>query len=263
VKVPKIADRWAYKTQNVPGTDYAILTIEVERLKKEVYRAPTAEELEAFNAAKAADKKQKAETLPKAPPLINLTDEEAEKLQAVWNVGCRAGYTNEPGAVIRMTQDEYSAKSKGGFACAKTYDIVGGGQKVNTAYYAENFPTVARVRGSHNSVVVITDKPQKPAPAVWEDPRPAARAEVLKQLPELAKAIQDAQPHYFENLGRKYRHVFGLARLVGLAQYRDSMSWGLTEEGYSLLREMEGATPAVADAAPATPATGEQMQLAL
>src|SRR5207244_2536602 len=105
--------------------------IDVERLGTDVYREPTAEELAAFLADRKTEKKAalKKETIP----LINPTDEEAERLQAAWNERARDEHEKRniysspearerhsaqfnPAQVCRITQATYSQNSKGAYA---------------------------------------------------------------------------------------------------------------------------------------------------
>ena len=173
VKVPKV-EGWAYKIANVPGTDYALMTIETERLKKEVYTAPTSEELEAFEAAKKADKKQKAAVLPKGVPLVNPTDDDAEKLQALWNYKAKQSRwgsgTDKTKPVMRMTQAQYSEFSKGTYSKCETKFIKDNGEETYKQYYGnveDGSAFKVRVCGyDPRQVIIITDKPQKPLPGL-------------------------------------------------------------------------------------------------
>jgi hypothetical protein len=231
VKVPPVKG-WVYKVANVPGTDYALMTIETERLNKEVYTPPTDEELEAFEAAKKAEKKQRAEALPKAPPLINPTVEDAEKLQAIWN-GQKIAH--EPCKVMLMTQEQYTAAGKN-YTKPETKEITGGGYRMRPHYATCNFPAVAKIRAYHGSVIVLTDKPQKPlTPEMWHDPRPALLAEVSDRIDELYQIIQRAGG-WSDKITGPDRELFDNARRVGLA-YQSSMSqFGLEPEGWEILK---------------------------
>ena len=183
VKVPKV-EGWAYKIANVPGTDYALMTIETERLNKAVYTAPTTEELAAFETSKKAEKKQKAAVLPKALPLVNPTNEEAEKLQAVWNSKRRTEWEKResskygpdfvPAKVAHITQERYSEISKGSYTHAETAEVCAAGNVKSGHWNAGEYnasigPALCKVRvykGDHGrQVIVITDKPQKAFPA--------------------------------------------------------------------------------------------------
>src|SRR6185295_11221146 len=97
-------------------------TINIERLKVEAYRPPT----EADKAALEATIKAEKAAAPKVftPPLINPTDEDAERLVAQWNEVRRADFEKRHGAgsqyykfelceVRKMPQAFYSANSKG------------------------------------------------------------------------------------------------------------------------------------------------------
>ena len=92
------------------GDGPAPLTLQsfnIERLGEAAYRAPTDGEREAFAAKQVAAKdaaRASAKENPK-PQLINPTDADAERLQALWNVGAKY-----PSQVWRMTQDDYAAR---------------------------------------------------------------------------------------------------------------------------------------------------------
>ncbi len=164
-------------------------TIETERLPADAYRAPTAEELAAFQAMIKAEKA----AAPKVavPPLINPTDADAERLQALWNDRAKEerresnirrygkDYPDEfkPSTVCRITQAVYSANSKGGMARAKTVEIGHNAQLQPTGYSSKKIPVVCNLRTSYadgfnygpKRVIILTDKPQKPLPAaVWQ-----------------------------------------------------------------------------------------------
>jgi hypothetical protein len=162
---------WQYMTQNIPGTKYAISTIEVEKMKKGGYRAPTEEEKAAFEVFKkelAAGKKSATKTIP----LINPTDECAAELQKVLNAEHRSSVICvgfEDNTPARITQARYSANSGGSYANCEAVE------------FTEQYRQVWRVRGkavaafkvrlqvrgcSGYRVIILTDKPQKPLPAL-------------------------------------------------------------------------------------------------
>jgi len=141
-----------------------------------------------------AAKKAKAEAkklLPPDPELINPTDADAERLQALWNAKASAGLTGynlenfKPSQVVRITQAQYSAHSKGTYANAGTKGLCAEGvpfraysglyAEKRTAALAKQGPVLCKVRRANRlkfyspeRVVILTDKPQKPLPAsVW------------------------------------------------------------------------------------------------
>ena len=175
--------------------------LNVERLGSEVYRAPTDEERTAFAAAKKAEAAERKATAPKAPSLINPTDEDAERLQAVLNAAAKKDlcarmlkaygrdYAEDfkPSTVFTMTQAQYSDYSRGTYGRGETRGVCKCGEleprasnmwRNGEAEEAKRRgPAVCKVRlGSGNGsdygaqrVIVINDKPQKPLPAaVWE-----------------------------------------------------------------------------------------------
>lgn len=158
---------WGTSTGYTPESNYteratkpALIKRNVERLGESAYRAPTDAEREAFTAQQKADKT----AAPKAPPLINPTPEDAAKLQAVWNSQTKKG---EPGEPHEMIQRRYSFLSRGD--AVATYGIDANGRK---SMYSKQ-PEVFRVRTAcrfcgADSVIVLTDKPQKSLPLDWE-----------------------------------------------------------------------------------------------
>ncbi len=175
-------------------------TVEVERASPGCYRAPTADELAAFEV----DKKARKAAAPKADPcpLINPTDAEAERLQSLWNERakerhCRIhlksygkDYADEfkPASVRRITQATYSANSKGAYARAETREVCRDAElkdRFSGMYSSEREAREKRIGApvcsvrlttdnnastyAPKSVIILTDKPQKPLPAVvWE-----------------------------------------------------------------------------------------------
>lgn len=213
----------------------------VERLSAEVYRAPTDEERAQFAADKKAAAKERAKTAPKAPPLVNLTEEDAHRLLAVWVAADPREYST-PRKVHVLTQAEYSAASKGGnYAAAETVEITGGGRQSQRfgVSHRVDCPTVAKVRTYRRGPVVLSDKPQKPLSAeMWHDPRPEIRAAVLARLPELRAALAC---RWSSDWTDEQRALVDQARVVKLA-YCDSLSqFGLTAAGEQAAREIEAA----------------------
>ncbi len=198
--------------------------LKTERLSKEVYRAPTPEELEAFNTAKAEAKK--ANKKPKAPPTVNLTDADAEKLQAILNTRITSHWPEQK-EVLRMTQKQYSASSKGAYARVEIINLAGGG------YARSQYDTVMRVRiagGHYNAqVIVLTDKPQKAAPeALWIDSKENDRKEVKKQRKILGKALGCSS---VSTMDEKQTAVFNLARKCGIVNLRSTSQFEFTDSG--------------------------------
>lgn len=153
----------------------ALVKIDIERFGADRYRAPTAEELAAFNDSQKAAKKAKAKakaTKPQAPQLINPTPDTAELLQAMLNDLERDERTHSK--TINSTQAAYSSQSKGSYADAETISIGEKGRPMrNYCTGGENEDSqrfcVFKVRtytggGKAKRVVIITDKPQKPLP---------------------------------------------------------------------------------------------------
>lgn len=172
--------------------------INVERLAESAYRPPTDEERAAFHDQKKAEKANRPPS--NKPPLINPTDADAERLQEVWNKRAREKHCAanlrqysrdyaeqfKPATVTRIKQATYSANSKGAYARAETRALHADcelADRVSNMYCAEETkrrerigPALCEIRQTHGggdwytprSVIVLTDKPQKPLPAgVW------------------------------------------------------------------------------------------------
>ncbi len=197
--------------EGVKAPTHRLENIETERLASSVYRPPTPEELEKFLADRKAEKKAapKKETIP----LVNPTDDDAQRLQDAWNERARDAHEKrniysspearashsaqfKPAEVTRIPQAVYSANSQGSYARAETRGVCRNmviEPKFSNLWSSEaekrakdRGPAVCTIRRTwgtdscHDSVIVITDKPQKPLPAaVWALPTPAAPAFAL------------------------------------------------------------------------------------
>lgn len=165
-------------------------TITVERLPANAYRPPSDED----RAALADTKKSEKANAPKKDPcpLVNPTDDDAQRLQEAINEREKANYRGygefKPAQVTRITQAIYSANSKGSYARAETRGL---SRNMELADRDSNMwtrereerrkrigPAVCQVRitgYAPESVIILTDKPQKPLPAaVWSLPKEAA-----------------------------------------------------------------------------------------
>lgn len=156
--------------------------VNIERLGEDAYREPTTEELDAFNGKKAA--------APKKPGLINPTLEDAQRLQALWNKDSK-----KPGTVQETTQERYTNRSKWSDFPYTTTLFSDGTAKTYRGtireWVAAGKTIVGKLRidpvlyGVH-SIVVLTDKPQKPLPITW--PAPVTEQQ---EAPEQSTALRD------------------------------------------------------------------------
>ena len=152
--------------------------INIERLGEDAYTPPTDESRAKLAELKATAQAERREVNAGKPKLVNPTNEDAERLQAILNEGARMGAdryisTIEPSQVRYMTQAEYSDLSKGTYARYGTQNLQNDGSTRPTKYVATR-PVVCKMRiGPRTSksslynadaVVVLTDKPQKPIP---------------------------------------------------------------------------------------------------
>jgi hypothetical protein len=180
-----------------------LVSINIERLPEGSYRAPTDEERQQFKTATAERKAAEKAGKPKEPPLINPTDEDAERLQARWNATAKEKHDKavaerrtygdfNPSEVYRMTQAEYSQRSKGSYSLCETRTLHACGRPARRssnlhsvegkAYDDSLGEAIAKLRLRSGSdwysaprVIILTDKPQKPLPLT----APAATLEVL------------------------------------------------------------------------------------
>ncbi len=217
-----------------PG--WCLIPYNIERLPADAYRPPTPEDLAALESEKA---EEKATAPKKAPcPLVNPTDADAEKLQALLNAH-HAPYVGDttPRTVSRCTQAAYSANSGGSYSRCETVEVTGGGFLISNNYMSKGsrFPGVVKVRMHGRRVIVLTDKPQKPFPAVlWNDPRPAVRAHCIKQKTELLAAVRSGSSCDWTE---KQKELIRDADSVGLVDWRSMSQYALTEEGARVLLE--------------------------
>ncbi len=218
--------------------------VEVERASPDTYRAPTQEELAAFEAELKQEKADKKATAPVVIPLVNLTDEDAERLQAVWNVE-NAGWiarNNGPApTVLRISQEQYSAASKGTFSRCETVEIIGGGKtsRAGGCNDRPEFPTVAKVRKCFLRVVVIHDKPRKALTAEqWTDPAPALLAELAGKVRELVAACKGVNG-WAPKPGTPEGDLMADGIKVGLCFIGSMSQFGLTDKGWEWVKAVE------------------------
>lgn len=231
---------YAYRTRKVPGADYSLHQIETERLPQNAYTPPTPESLEELKALESARKAKRAEKEP--CPLVNPTEADAEKLQAIWNA---VQSEREPATVWKMTQKEYSERSAGRVNICETLTICETGFRHRSRYgeLLTRFDVfkVRMGRGGSNSafrVVVLTDKPQKALP--W-DALEKAKAKcptpetVRQQLP----AIQAELDKDWIN---RNREVFRDAIYIGWFYWDSCSQNDWTAAGF---KELEKVSPKV------------------
>lgn len=167
----------------------APVLLNLERLTKEVYKAPTPEDVAGMVAIKVEEKAARPE---KAPcPLINPTDADAQKLQDLLNKAERSRFA-QPSEIMRTTFAQYAGRGV-------TATICENGTEHRTRY-GSNLTRcdVFKVRTIHGEnynarrVVILTDKPQKAIP--WEAVAKAKAAQpspekMRGRLPELVALI--------------------------------------------------------------------------
>lgn len=237
-------NRWGNEAR--PG-EFHDRPFNIERLPQDAYRAPTDEERAEFATKKKAEKvAAKASKVP--CPLINPTDEDAERLQEMWN----DRYARQPEhrqKVLRMTQAEYSARSGGMHARCKTVIVCETGCEHRTRYGSaitrHNVFKVRQTYGQGNftslpdRVIILTDAPQKRVP--WDAIKKAralcpSEESMWDKLPKIAAGVRG---------GTAARESDEMKQILRDAEYvgwisRDSWSQvPFTEKGIKALREWE------------------------
>jgi hypothetical protein len=121
-------------------------------------------------------------------PLVNPTQEQAERLQAIWNHNKAAWFqknrmepkTTKAHAIL---QETYTKNSGGSYSRFETIEIDATGCKVWANWKGKTSEPVARIRiytGVESyaaySVLIIKDKPQKPLPIDFDAIEAALRA---------------------------------------------------------------------------------------
>jgi len=175
---------WTYRAKNVPGTEFALHSFDLQRYPANSYAPPTPETLAQLEEFKSKKSEGKAPTVP----LINPTPEDAQRLQDLWNARAKAkreevqrerGYAGDfvPGVVKVLTQAQYTAASAGTYARAGACFIMRGGDRASRGRHsAADMACKLRVLSAGGfsyhateHVILISDKPQKSLPAsVWE-----------------------------------------------------------------------------------------------
>jgi len=221
---------YTYKAANIPGTEFAAYRMDLERLSPDAYTPPTPESLAELASYKAARKA--SEPAKPVCPLINPTDADAERLQAIFNAARSLTWEKEPAEVQRITQKVYSSNTGGSYSACETKELTGGGVVKSTHYMSDKgqeFPTVCKVRVHGRRVVVITDKPQKPFPAeLWTDPRKAAAAECVAAQDEIRAAMGCA---WSSDWTPAQKELVQKAVAVGFVSWASMTQFHMTEEG--------------------------------
>ncbi len=221
-------------------------TINVERLGEDAYRPPTDEERAKFTEAQNQQKAAAKASKPKAVPIINPTDEDAEKLQGLWNAAEKASHDSsemrrygriyteyKPSTVRRMTQAQYSDASKGAYAHCTTAVV---SERLTKSGRVEVF----KIRRCHSDgmtygadrVIVLTDKPRAAIPWQAVEEAKAKQPSAEKLFPRMAEI--DALTRLSWRVDESDREGWALwcdATYAGLVESRSMSQFGFTDFG--------------------------------
>ena len=247
----------------VDGEAAGMASVNIERLGEGHYRAPTAEELEAFTEATKQRKAAEKASKPAAPPLINPTMADAIKLQTIWNERAAEAHKRHPTGgnfvpleVLTMTQAEWSQRSKGSYSSFETIEVserlrrrrqsvMGNdtGGRV-TVFKIRRAPSPGYSFTSADRVVVLTDKPQKAIP--W-DAVEAAREEqptVENMTPRIAEVYKAVSAAWLPGADTAERKLIDDAFYLGWVYISSQSQFGLTPEGLKVYNENGKTIPA-------------------
>lgn len=158
-----------YKKDSDGNPLRCLKTVSLERFSASIYRPPTDEERQQF----AADKKA-AKAARGVVPTVNLSPEDAARLQAIFNAAAEAHYRALPSyrknsggstraaAVEETTQAKFSSDLK--YEYVAICELSDGSNRVKVR--VKRAPMYAWHRAS--AVVRLTDKPSKPLGLNWE-----------------------------------------------------------------------------------------------
>lgn len=227
---------YTYQAKDVAGAEYSLHQIETERLSADSYTAPTEDSLKELADHQNLEKARKSKIKP--VPLINPTEADAEKLQAIWNAE-----EKQPAKIAKMTQAEYSARSGTEYSPCKTVTICELGTE-HRSRYGENITRhdVFKVRlyksgvyESADRVVVIVDKPQKALP--WKELEKLRKTCPQIETFDLLALVENMRDKaWCKDVDQK---LFNDARYLKLAYYDSESQYGLTEKGRALLKERQ------------------------
>lgn len=239
-------------TLRLPGGRTELFNI--ERLPEGVYRSPTDEERKQFEAETKELKAKAKAAKGKATPLINPTDEDAERLQAIWNAHARESCNPDFGnadlpdsQVLRITQAQYSelsGKTHSPYETIEVTEQLKKRSKTVMGHDRNGRVTVFKVRrtrgleaGVANRVIVLTDKPRKPIP--WDAVEAAAAEQPTpeKMLPHLEELSKVCAMNWLPDRGTPEYQLLQDGVYLGWAYISSMSQFGWTEKGAAMLRQ--------------------------
>lgn len=248
-------------------TEPGEVRINVERLGEGAYRPPTEPELKEFNAAQKTRKADAKAKKPPEPKTINPTDADAERLQKQWNDRGEAKHKQKgqygdytPSEIVRMTQEQYSARSKGTYSSCNIGSISEKGRLRETNDNSRK--TVFKIRNTSGSggswyqaprVIILTDKPRQPIP--WGEIEAAAATMPTRESlrPKIEEIARIGALAWWPEKDDEACKLFEDAIYVGWA-FRASMTqFGWTTAGHEAWREWMNEKEKTQDQEPPAP----------
>lgn len=109
-------------------------------------------------------------------PLINPSDEDAKRLQNIWNEDAAKKKYGSPSELLEMNQKNYSVNSNGDYGRYQSIPLDASGRRIYRGRGGSTVTAVCRVRVGAGSgfygadrIIVIIDKPQKSVPISWSN----------------------------------------------------------------------------------------------
>lgn len=228
--------------------------VNIERAGEDCYRPPTDAEREAFKVATTEKKAKEKASKPTPIPLVNPTEADAQKLQDIWNEKAAVKYRKQHGSygecpvseVWRMTQEEYSQRSKGSNGSCETVTINEKCEIDSKYWNSTKSVEVFKIRkGSGGGfsmsaayrVIVLTDKPQKSLPWASVEAARATMPTIESMMPKLDAIAAALGKNSTRDLSDDEMRLLSDAQYVRWAYHDSCSQFGWTDAGMELWRK--------------------------
>lgn len=234
-------NRWGNESK--PG-EYHFRVFNIERLPSDAYTPPTETGKAALAEVKADEKSKRVKI---DCPLINPTDADAERLQAIWNAQYTGSHCGKPQSVVRLTQAQYSSNSGGTYSACETITLNEHGTKRASHYQmvSSDRASVCKVRSASGKyeggyvarrVVILTDKPQKPLPFAKMEALRESFPSVESMTPKLPQISKELCKHWYNDMDKE---LIADACYVGFVSVQSMSQVYMTEKGQAALKALE------------------------